>query len=229
MKKSIFVVGIISVTLTIGFFLSGCMTTYYDTPYYNRPVAISPADQIRFFKYEVNTAGTGLIITGFDYDGAKNPDTITIPSSIDGVPVVQVGKGQKITWHQYNKEILYVLPPTFAVILPNSVTVIGERAFEGQNISSIRMEGVQKIGAETFRECRYLSTINLPNIVNIGYSAFYFCDGLKDVTLSNNRIVWESRESRYNVYENNAFYRCTNLSVRSQMTIRQAGYGDNFQ
>ena len=74
------------------------------------------------------------------------------------------------------------------VVIPNSVTSIGERAFKTctalENISL--GTGVQTIGESAFYGCSSLETFAMPNSVeSIGGYAFYNCSSLETLTLSN--------------------------------------------
>ena len=101
------------------------------------------------------------------------------------------------------------------IIIPESIEIIGERAFEGcVNVNSITMsdhvttlapgafEGcenlkkitlssnIDSIGSNAFRECKTLESFDFPeNITNISDHIFYGCTGLKSVTMSDNVIT----------------------------------------
>ena len=50
-----------------------------------------------------------------------------------------------------------------SVVIPNSVTSIGEEAFYGTNLASVTIpEGVTSIGKDAFGGCSALTTINIP-------------------------------------------------------------------
>jgi hypothetical protein len=114
-------------------------------------------------------------------------------------------------------ENLYSLDETFyncqkisKIILPNTVTTIGNYAFAGCiNLSSVNIpDSVTKIGKNAFYGCKKLENINIPEGVTsigeyafglnpitkitipqkttfIGNNAFYNCSELKNVTLNN--------------------------------------------
>ena len=73
-----------------------------------------------------------------------------------------------------------------SVTIPNSVTSIGAGAFyECTNLSSVTIpNSVTSIGAGAFYECTNLSSVTIPNsVTSIGSNAFFLCTGLKEVTL----------------------------------------------
>ena len=112
-------------------------------------------------------------------------------------------------------------------IIPNSVTSIGERAFEGcKTLYSIRIpgnvktigqsafwlcnslltvvisEGVTSINEFAFNWCESLSNVNLPSSITfIGKSAFGGCNKIGSITISNNVTT----------IEENAFDGCNGL------------------
>jgi hypothetical protein len=75
-----------------------------------------------------------------------------------------------------------------SVIIPGSVTVIGECAFyECSNLASVTIpSSVTTIGDRAFYECRSLSSITLPHAVTtIGDGVFYNCSALTSVDIPN--------------------------------------------
>ena len=100
-----------------------------------------------------------------------------------------------------------------SIVIPNSVTTIGESAFEHTGLSNINIpesvteignraflacnslkearlsESVQRIGAAAFYWCANLESVNIPESVRyIGASAFERCSSLKTVTISADTI-----------------------------------------
>ena len=72
------------------------------------------------------------------------------------------------------------------IIIPNSVTNIGNGAFKNCNrIKSIYIgNNVTEIGANAFNACSSLKTITIPNsVISIGNSAFYDCSGITSITI----------------------------------------------
>ena len=71
------------------------------------------------------------------------------------------------------------------IVLPSSVTTIGESAFEGcSDLTSVTLPaGVTTISKSAFETCTSLETINLENITEIGAEAFKNCSALSRVLL----------------------------------------------
>ncbi len=72
------------------------------------------------------------------------------------------------------------------LVIPNSVTFIGDYAFSGcSSLTSITIpDSVTSIGGYAFSGCSGLTSITIPDSVTcIGYSAFENCSGLEGITL----------------------------------------------
>ena len=76
------------------------------------------------------------------------------------------------------------------VVVPDEVTVIGEKAFFMQNVRSIVLpEGVTAVMNSAFSFCRELVSVELPStLVEIGADAFMNCAALSDITLPENLV-----------------------------------------
>ncbi len=74
-----------------------------------------------------------------------------------------------------------------SVTIPNSVTSIGDYAFSGCGLTSVTIpNSVTSIGNYAFEYCRSLTSVTIPNsVTSIGGSAFYYCSGLTSVTIPN--------------------------------------------
>ena len=80
-----------------------------------------------------------------------------------------------------------------SILIPNSVKTIGEYAFYGckKLVSVIIPNSVTEIGQAAFECCRSLKTITLPaSITQIGISMFYYCYALEAIYVPKNKIVF---------------------------------------
>ena len=91
-----------------------------------------------------------------------------------------------------------------SVTIPNSVTSIGDCAFDGVCLTSISIPGsVTNIGYHAFAYCKNLTTITIPdNVSSIRDEAFCGCSALTSVTIGKN--VTSIPEGM--------FYKCSNLA-----------------
>jgi hypothetical protein len=99
---------------------------------------------------------------------------VTIPSSIDGLPVTSIGisafMGSKVAT---------------SVTIPDSVTSIGQQAFYScsQLTNATFPQSLVSIGGEAFRASG-LSTVAIPSsVTNLGAAAFVYCDRLTAITV----------------------------------------------
>lgn len=156
---------------------------------------------------------------------------ITIPSSID-----YIGK-EAFSWIDFPwgdpgskptitiaEGISYIGDKAFScsdfsnISIPNSVTHIGEGAFQdclylrsatlSNSVTSIEPytfagcealsnivipDGVTRIGAHAFDNCWSLKKVTIPvSVTNIGYHTFYDCDELTDVYYSRSKEIWDA-------------------------------------
>ena len=103
--------------------------------------------------------GKGVEITKYIGDKFE----VRIPPRIQNLPVTRIG--DEAFW---KKNIINIT-------IPNSVTSIGERAFEYcENLTNVTIpNSVISIGNHAFHSCRSLSSINIPNrVTSIGKQAF---------------------------------------------------------
>ena len=89
------------------------------------------------------------------------------------------------------------------IILPQSLTEIGEYAFNKTALSSITLpQSIDKVGNGWFSDCKYLETVNFDGkIKEIGESAFSGCISLKNIEIPSSVVS----------IGNSAFYGCTSL------------------
>ena len=71
-----------------------------------------------------------------------------------------------------------------SVTIPNTVTSISQSAFSGCGFTSVTIPNtVTSIGSYAFNGCRSLTSVTIPNTVtNIGSYAFHYCIGLTSIT-----------------------------------------------
>ena len=152
--------------------------------------------------YDVSVDGTYAEVIG--YEGSET--TVRIADTYNGLPVTNIYN------YAFNNDTIT------AVIIPDSVTSIGERAFAYCNslTSVIIPDSVTSIGNSAFYNCYYLTSVIIPDSVNsIGDYAFAYCDALTNV------IIPDS----VNSIGNSAFYDCDRLtSVAIGNGVTSIGY-----
>ena len=97
-------------------------------------------------------------------------------------------------------------------IIPNSVTNIGDKAFEDcKSLVSIKIpNSVTYIGDKAFWKCISLNSINIPNsVTNIGNFAFSWCKSLTSINIPNSVTY----------IGNCAFYKCSSLPSKIKSDI----------
>ena len=137
--------------------------------------------------------GGNATITG-TANGITLSGSISIPSTVDGHPVVAIGVA---AFQSYTA--------LTSITIPGSVTSIGDYAFLAcAALTSITIpDSVTSIGNCAFLACAALASITIPDsVTSIGASAFYGCGGLTSVTLG----------SGVTSIGNFAFYGCTSLA-----------------
>jgi len=179
------------------------------------------------FQFSANSAGTGLIITGYNW----RLKDVVIPATIQGYPVIEIGNGAfENTWEDF----------LTSVVIPRGVTIIGREAFCRQsklntNTNTITIpEGVTTIRRRAFFDCHNLKTVNLPSTIRIIESgAFSYCnittlnipESVKRIDFAQVRVDNPLFGER-SIYD--AFYGNSQLPIPTQMRLRQLGYKGEF-
>lgn len=146
---------------------------------------IATASLMKMNTITVFGKGKGIaVITVTDNEsGEKKTITANIKSNATDIPDgVVIENGILKKWP------CQLIPIDGKVILPNSITEIGDRAFSDCNeLSVIEIpSSVNKIGAYAFYGCKTLKNVIIPGSVEtIGDGAFYSCSALANVTLEN--------------------------------------------
>ncbi len=205
------------------------------------------------FLFEELLDGTGYVIRGFDAARCSQGDTLLLPSTYQGKAVV--GVRRRVFYTQVNGGVVPAYPRVtipegyrmieeaaftgryISVSLPDSLSFIGDSAFEGNRASSVRIpasmtviparafynctelrevilhDGITAIGMEAFRKTGLVSIALPEGVVSIGARAFYECKSLSSVVFpSTLRTVGEY-----------AFYACDLKSVVLREGITSLG------
>lgn len=123
------------------------------------------------YTYRFLSANT-IAIT--DYNGYDTE--VTIPSKIDGYTVTGVE----------NMDTSHIKK----IVMPDTVTYIGEYAFGDYNDSVpleeiVLSKNLKSIGPSAFRRCYDLKSIDIPkSVTEVGYSAFSGCSSLENVSIN---------------------------------------------
>jgi len=160
----------------------------------------------------------GAIISA--YSGAGG--VVTVPSQLGGYPVRKVGNGYPSIFASNSNSVT-------SIIIPNSVTSIGDYAFYGcLSLNSVTIpNSVTNIGAYAFagdsigiNGSMQLSSIAIPDsVTNIGEKAFFRCTKLTNVIIGNGVTSIEA----------GAFYSCSSLtSVTLPNSLKTIGLFDQF-
>ncbi len=137
-------------------------------------------DEYGEWTYKLNSNGDGCIITGYD----DSMDDIEIPSSINNLPVVEIGG---YAFRGYNN--------ITSIIIPDSVTTISDYAFFDSNLTSITIsDSVIVIESNAFLSCHSMTSINVSQN-NKNYSSI---DGVLFNKTQSELIRYPSRKSLNN-------------------------------
>ena len=172
------------------------------------------------FTVSRNSAGTGMIITGYTGTGG----VIVIPARIQNLPVVEIGDNAFSTTNRNSRNVGSITSVTIpsgvtrignqaffdcrvlsSVTIPNTVTVIGDSAFQGTALTSITIpNSVTNLGQMVFAETR-LRTITIPSSITVLQDGlFYDCASLTTVTIQGSSVrIGEA-----------VFYGVPNLQIR---------------
>jgi hypothetical protein len=187
------------------------------------------------FKVTVTKDGKGVVIT--EYTGRAA--AVTIPATIQGMPVREIGGGLGVGAFMNNRTITSVVIPEgvttigiyaffscenlTSVTFPKTLTTMVDYAFTGTKLSTVNLSetSLSKIGDNAFGGCPSLTTVILPaSIKEIGHEAFYWCSALSTVT-----IPATVRQISFRL---RVFYNCPKIPLATQAALRQLGYKGDF-
>ncbi len=189
------------------------------------------------FIFELNEEGTGYIVTDYIGDRFDEAQSVIIPETHNGLPVVEIGEKAFINCENIEK-----------LSIPNNIQYIALGAFDGcQNLhyneydnayylgndknpyvvlmqakdqaidSCIIHEKTKIINHGAFVLCENLTDITIPNgVVSIGRDAFSGCNRLTNISVPDSiqlvgEMAFESANLSYNLY-NGAYYLGNNIN-----------------
>ena len=139
------------------------------------PVSPAPA-AITAYAAEKQVEANNVVYTLYDdhaavYDYHGREPELTIPDMVEGLPVTAV------------EDNAFCGSSVKHVILPESVSVIGNEAFGGLlSLKSVTCPGVREIGRMAFYMDENLESVTLPEgLTKIGMSAFHYCKALAEI------------------------------------------------
>jgi surface antigen bspA-like len=126
--------------------------------------------------------GTAVIVVTDNESGEKKSITVNVQASASDIPdgvIIENGVLKKWPCDK--------IPDDGKVVIPNTVTEIGRRAFfDCSELIAVEIpNSVTIINEQAFSSCKGLTAINIPSTVeNIGYEAFSNCNGLTSVIIA---------------------------------------------
>ena len=198
---------------------------------------ITSFDELQYF--------TGLSQISRGFEGCRNLTSISIPKNVTliersaflgcgNLTSINIDSGNAVYDSREDcNAIIETATNTLrfggnSTIIPNSVTSIGEYAFDGcSGLASVTIpNSVTSIGKYAFYGCSGLTSVTIPNSVkSIGEYAFYYCSGLTSISIANSvtyigRSAFSSCKSLTSVVipegvttiESDTFSGCSNLT-----------------
>ena len=159
------------------------------------------------FNYDILDDGTISVYQYICNPGETNPETLTVPETIDGYTVTRIGNGRLPVGFKDVKTL--ELPDTVTSIAPKAfydcgysgsaaveyikggnISEIGNNAFDKSVIRSIDTADEFSVGDEAFRTAKYITFPDTITLTGVGFASF-FVDGRDDLKLCNSVIVKE--------------------------------------
>lgn len=162
-------------------------------------IIVANEDGVNIYYNYINN-GTELEVTNHDWNnGAYNASTIVIPEE-----VTYSGRTRKVTrigkaaFHNSYSVKSVIIPSTITSIgdnafaftsietidIPNSVTSIGEGAFDASDLSSIIIpSSITELSYRLFFQCRSLKTVELPNTIKKISADCFMESGIESIVI----------------------------------------------
>lgn len=151
----------------------------------------------------------------------KEITSVTIPSEIDGLPVISIRSGTS----EYDTKTPFAQSQIESIALPNTLISIGQYAFSRSALKSIEIpDSVKNIGSSSFSGCTALETVKLSKqIQEISAFSFKGCTSLKEITFptaltkighhafQNTALTEIQFPDSLREIEYSAFYQCSKL------------------
>lgn len=148
--------------------------------------------------------GDVYVVTGI---GTCEDTDLVIPSTVDGVPVVEIESrafyGNKQIQSLYcGNRVTKIGDYAFGaasnlkkIIIPDSVVSIGDEAFCNSGVADLEIgDRVQEFGEGVFQMCGSLRSVKLPYCLTVlSENTFNFCSALTEVELSPNTVSIEKQ------------------------------------
>ena len=157
---------------------------------FNKSILIIVSPQNKLYTYEEDVLFNKDKSVLIKYPAKKTAEEYTVPDSVIYIEDYAFELSEKLTSVIIPDSVTSIGDSAFlgsgitSLIIPDSVTSIGDSAFRFTSLTSVTIpESVKSIGKDTF-ECCQLTSITIPDsVTSIGDSAFSDCSKLSSVTI----------------------------------------------
>jgi hypothetical protein len=149
----------------------------------------SKADVVDYFRFKLNDAGDGYILTSVSTD----VNECIIPSSYLGKPVVEIGD------KAFDATIIFTAGHISDYVeIPSSVKKIGKNAFNGCYFETVDLpNSITSIGDFAFSYCSNLTSFHLPaSVVSLGANITQYCSSLLSFSVESGSSFSVSNDGR---------------------------------
>ncbi len=142
-------------------------------------------------KYTLNEDGTSYCVSGF---GTASVTDIVIAEEYEGLPVTRIDNNAFSCMKVTVGGGFELVDRVTSMIIPDSVTSIGEFAFQGCSFTNIHIpNSVTSIGYGAFYACYNIRSITIPNsVTSIEGGVFGACESLTSITVEKGNPVYHS-------------------------------------